>query len=85
MIVWNVLDASTVVNKEQYISQSVPPYYMMREHCLSQHFEVWIVVHVGYFAMTVMVACAGNLDKENKATRVQRQQEDQLTCCCSSL
>ena len=60
LIVWNVFYASTVVNKEQYISQSAPPYYMVREHCLSQHFEVWIVVHVGYFAilMTVMVVLA---------------------------
>ena len=60
MIVWTLLDPSQVVNTEQYVSQSVPPYYIVREHCLPQHFEVWLVLRVDYLAilMITMVVLA---------------------------
>ena len=54
LIVWTVLDASRVVSTEQYVSESVPPYYLVREHCLSQHFEVWLIVNASYLVILML-------------------------------
>ena len=55
LIVWTVLDASRVVSTEQYVSQSVPPYYLVREHCLSNHFELWLIVNAGYLVILMLI------------------------------
>ena len=54
LIVWSALDASRVVDIEQYVSQSVPPHYLVRELCQSKHLEIWLFAHIGYSAILML-------------------------------
>ena len=60
LILWTFLDINHVVEMEEFISQSVPPYFLVRETCQSNHLRVWIVAVFGYsiILMFIMVLLA---------------------------
>ena len=55
LVLWACLDINVVVEMEQYIPQSVPPYFLVREGCQSNHLVLWIVAVFGYSAVLMII------------------------------
>ena len=48
LIFWSCLDVSLLVDKEQYMKQSVPPYFLVTQKCENQYPTVWITFQYIY-------------------------------------
>ena len=48
LILWLCLDVSLLVDKEQYMKQSVPPYFLVTQKCQNQYPTVWITLQYIY-------------------------------------
>ena len=55
LISWSALDPGQVVDIEQYVSQRIPPHYLIREYCQSKYVEIWLIVHLGYSAILMLI------------------------------
>ena len=69
LIVWSLLDPSRIVDIEQYVSQSVPPYYLVKEHCEAHYLVMWLSLHFGYtvilmFIMVLLAVLTRNIKRE---------------------
>ncbi len=48
LIFWSCLDVSLLVDREQYVKQSVPPYFLVTQKCQNQYPTVWITLQYIY-------------------------------------
>ena len=48
LILWTCLDISHLVDKEEYIKQSVPPHFLVRQGCQNKHLVIWITLQYTY-------------------------------------
>ena len=48
LILWTCLDISHLVDKEQYIKQSVPPHFLVIQGCQNKHLVIWITLQYTY-------------------------------------
>ena len=55
LVIWTCLDISSVVDVEEFISQSVPPYYQVSEQCYARHLGIWLGLHFGYSAILMLI------------------------------
>ena len=60
LIIWAHLDASHIVNMEQIISETVPPFFQTVQQCHSMYHGYWIILTFGYstFLALIMVLLA---------------------------
>ena len=55
LILWTCLDVNHLIDKEQYISHSVPPYFLVTEECQSNHLGIWLALYFGYSAVLMFI------------------------------
>ena len=48
LILWTCLDLNHLVDEEQYIAQSVPPYWLVRQQCEANYLSIRIACLIGY-------------------------------------
>ena len=48
LIFWTCLDVSLLIDTEQYIKESIPPYFMVTQKCQNKHPMVWITLQYTY-------------------------------------
>ena len=48
LILWTCLDVNHLVDKEHYVAQSVPPYWLVRQQCEANYLNIWIAFLGGY-------------------------------------
>ena len=48
LIIWTGLDAPHVINIEQFVSKTVPPFFQVVQQCQSKHHLYWIILIFGY-------------------------------------
>ena len=55
LTLWTCLDITHLVDKEHYISQNVPPYFLVRRRCQSNHTEIWLLVISTYSFVLIFI------------------------------
>ena len=55
LVIWTCLDISSIVDVEEFISESVPPYYQVSEQCYARHLGIWLGLHFGYSAILMLI------------------------------
>ena len=64
---WTCLDINHLVDTEQYISQSVPPFILVTEKCDSNYLEIWLLVFSIYtIALMFIMALLAVLTRKIK-------------------
>ena len=60
LIAWASSDAAYLVNKEQFVSLRVPPFFQVTQECQSKHDNIWYFSLVGFsvILMSAMVLLA---------------------------
>ena len=48
LIAWATLDAAYIVDKEQFVSTIVPPFFRVIQECQSNYHNIWLLVVFGY-------------------------------------
>ena len=69
LVIWTCLDISSIVDVEEFISESVPPYYQVSEQCYSRHLGIWLGLHFGYstilmLTMALLAILTRNIKRE---------------------
>ena len=55
LIFWTCLDVSLLIDREQYIKQSIPPYFLVTQKCQNQYPTVWITLQYTYTVILALV------------------------------
>ena len=55
LIFWTSLDISYLVDIEQYIKQSIPPYFQVRQKCQNEYPTVWLMLHYTYSTILALI------------------------------
>ena len=48
LIVWASADAAHVIDKEQFVSKTVPPFFRVIQECQSEYHNLWLAILFGY-------------------------------------
>ena len=48
LIVWASSDAAYIIDKEQFVSTTVPPFFRVIQECQSNYHNIWLMVVFGY-------------------------------------
>ena len=48
LIFWTCLDVSLLIDTEQYVKQSIPPYFLVTQKCQNEYPEVWLTLQYTY-------------------------------------
>ena len=55
LIFWTCLDISLLIDTEQYITQSIPPYFVVTQKCQNEYPTVWITLQYTYTMVLAFV------------------------------
>jgi hypothetical protein len=55
LIIWASFDTSHVIDVQQLISKTVPPFIQVVQQCQSVYHEFWIVLTVGYSTLLALI------------------------------
>lgn len=45
---WTIVDPYSVVEEETLVSSTIPPHYVVTQHCYSRYYFVWTILVLGY-------------------------------------
>ena len=54
LTLWTSIDIQRLIDVEQFITTSVPPYFIVVQQCHSRYFELWLALHVGYSVLLLL-------------------------------
>ena len=55
LILWNSIDINHLIDIEQYVTTSVPPYFIVVQQCHSRYMGTWIAVHSSYSIILLLI------------------------------
>ena len=48
LVLWTIVDINHLIDVEQYVATSAPPYILVAQQCHSRHLELWIGINFAY-------------------------------------
>ena len=58
LIIWTCVDVSRLVDREEYVRESIPPYFLVTQECQNKHPAIWFTLQYVYstaLALTMVV------------------------------